>query len=175
MQISSKGKYTVRAVLDLAQHFDGSPVPLASISKREGISLLFLEQLFQQLRKGQIVKSVRGPFGGFLLARDPSEITIGEIIRLVEPPLYTSSCFSKEESVDDCRIADSCRGFVLWKQLAEHVDVFLDSITVADLCGENKPEIVYGLKMKSHRVLAGGSGSSSEIPHPDSVEVVRSR
>ena len=60
MQVSSKGKYSVRAVLDIAQHSDGSPVPLAAISQREGISLLFLEQLFQQLRKGNIVKSVRG-------------------------------------------------------------------------------------------------------------------
>src|SRR5215510_13733080 len=104
MQISTKGKYSVRAVLDIAQHSDGSPVPLAAISKREGISLLFLEQLFQRLRKGNIVKSVRGPHGGYVLARETWEITIGEIVRLIEPPLYSSSCFSKSESVESCRI-----------------------------------------------------------------------
>jgi Rrf2 family iron-sulfur cluster assembly transcriptional regulator len=153
MQVSSKGKYSVRAVLDIAQHSDGAPVPLAAISQREGISLLFLEQLFQQLRKGSIVKSVRGSHGGYVLARDSSEITIGEILRLVESPLYTSSCFSKEESVDDCRISSSCISGAIWKQLAEHVDSFLDSISVADLSNKAKPEIVYGLRVKSKRLL----------------------
>jgi len=153
MQVSSKGKYSVRAVLDIAQHSEGAPVPLAAISQREGISLLFLEQLFQLLRKGNIVKSVRGPHGGYVLARDPSEITIGEIVRLIESPIYTSSCFSKNESVDDCRISSSCISGAIWKQLAEHVNNFLDSITVADLLNKDKPEIVYALRVKSKGIL----------------------
>jgi Rrf2 family protein len=153
MQISTKGKYSVRAVLDIANHSNGSPVPLAAISRREGISLLFLEQLFQQLRKGNLVKSVRGPHGGYVLARDPSEITIGEVIRLIEPPLYSSSCFSKEESVDKCRIAESCVSGAIWRQLSQHIDSFLDSITVADLSNAPMHEVVYGLKLKSQRVL----------------------
>jgi Rrf2 family protein len=153
MQVSSKGKYSVRAVLDIAQHSEGAPVPLAAISQREGISLLFLEQLFQLLRKGNIVKSVRGAHGGYVLARDPSEITIGEIVRLIESPIYTSSCFSKNESVDDCRISSSCISGAIWKQLAEHVNSFLDSITVADLLNKDKPEIVYALRVKSTRIL----------------------
>jgi Rrf2 family iron-sulfur cluster assembly transcriptional regulator len=162
MQISSKGKYSVRAVLDIAQHSHGEPVALAAISQREGISLLFLEQLFQQLRKGDIVKSVRGPHGGFVLARDPSEITIGDIIRVIEPPLYTTSCFDKGEAVESCRIVDSCIGHVLWRQLAEHIDNFLDSVTIADLC-HARPEVVYGLKMKSHRLSANRS-ATEEVP-----------
>jgi Rrf2 family iron-sulfur cluster assembly transcriptional regulator len=169
MQISTKGKYSVRAVLDIAQYSNGAPVPLAAISKREGISLLFLEQLFQQLRKGNIVRSIRGPHGGYVLARDPGEITIGEIVRLIEPPLYTSSCFSKRESVDDCRIAESCIGGAVWKQLAEHVDAFLDSITVADLSNKSKPEVVYGLRIKSNRVLSTLK-KEAEIPS-ESAEV----
>src|SRR5262245_23484694 len=154
MQVSSRGKYSVRAVLDIAQHSDGAPVSLAAISQREGISILFLEQLFQLLRKGNIVKSIRGSHGGYVLARDPSEITIGEIVRLIEPPLYTSSCFSKTESVDDCRISSSCVSGVVWKQLAEHIDSFLDSISLADLSSGSKPEIVYSLRVKSKRILA---------------------
>jgi Rrf2 family protein len=153
MQISTKGKYAVRAILNIAHHADGTPVSLAAISKEEGISLLFLEQIFQSLRKGEIVRSVRGAHGGYVLARDPSEITIGEIVRLLEPPLYTSSCFGKHESVDDCRIAGSCLGFVLWKQLAELVDGFLDSITIADMVTQARPEVVYALKIKSNRML----------------------
>ena len=153
MHVSTRGKYSVRAVLDIAQHSAGSPVPLAAISQREGISLLFLEQLFQPLRKGNIVRSVRGSHGGYVLARDPAHITIGKIVRLIEPPLYTSSCFSKAESVDDCRISSSCISGAIWKQLSEHVDNFLDSITVADLSNKTKPEIVYRLRVKSKRIL----------------------
>jgi Rrf2 family iron-sulfur cluster assembly transcriptional regulator len=171
MQISSRGKYSVRAVLDLAQHSDGSPVPLAAISQREEISLLFLEQLFQLLRKGNIVKSVRGSHGGYVLARDPSSITIGEITRLVESPLYTSSCFSKEESVDDCRMSSSCISGAIWKQLAEHVDNFLDSITVADFANKSKPEIVYGLRAKSKKILQDRGETVEEVAEPRAAEV----
>jgi Rrf2 family protein len=171
MQISTKGKYSVRAVLDIAQNYNGSPVPLAAISKREGISLLFLEQLFQQLRKGNLVKSVRGPHGGYVLARDPSEITIGEIVRLIEPPLYTSSCFSNDGSVDNCRISDTCIGGAIWKQLSEHVDNFLDSITVADLCNKSKPEVVYGLRIKSNRILTDRPKKIEDVSEPEKVEV----
>jgi Rrf2 family protein len=171
MQVSSRGKYSVRAVLDIARHSDGSPVPLAAISQREGISVMFLEQLFQQLRKGNIVKSTRGSHGGYVLARDASEITIGEIVRLIEPPLYTSSCFSKEESVDDCRISSSCISGAIWKQLAEHVDNFLDSITVADLANKAKPEIVYGLRVKSKRILATPAVAAETVNDPREADV----
>jgi Rrf2 family iron-sulfur cluster assembly transcriptional regulator len=164
MQVSTKGKYAVRAVLDIAQHSNGAPVPLAAISKREGISLLFLEQIFQRLRKGHIVRSVRGPHGGYELEREPWNITIGEIVRLIEPPLYTSSCFSKQESVDSCRIAESCISGAVWKQLSEHVDTFLDSITLADLSHKTKPEVVYGLKIKSNRILENTLKKDADAP-----------
>jgi Rrf2 family protein len=171
MQISTKGKYSVRAVLDIAQYSNGSPVPLAAISKREGISLLFLEQLFQQLRKGNVVRSIRGPHGGYVLAREPAEITIGEIVRLIEPPLYTSSCFSNDGAVDNCRIGDTCIGGAIWKQLAEHVDNFLDSITLAELANKSKPEVVYGLRIKSHKMLADRAKRDEIVPESETVEV----
>ena len=170
MQISTKGKYSVRAVLDIAQHSNGAPVSLGAISKREGISLLFLEQLFQQLRKGDIVKSVRGPHGGYILSREPSQITIGDIVRLIEPPLYSHSCF-KNESAENCRIGETCIGGAIWKQLSEHVDNFLDSITVADLANKTKPEVVYGLKIKSSRILSDRLKKSETVPESETVEV----
>ncbi|MBI3649898.1 MAG: Rrf2 family transcriptional regulator [Acidobacteria bacterium] len=154
MQISTKGKYSVRAVLDIAQNSHGQPVTLTAISKREGISLLFLEQLFQQLRKGDIVKSIRGPHGGYVLARDAAAITVGEVVRLVEPPLYTSSCFDKNEAVHDCRIVDSCIGGAIWKQLDEYINRFMDSVTFADLINKPKTDVVYHLQMKSNNLLA---------------------
>ena len=171
MQISTKGKYSVRAVLDIAQNSNGSPVTLGAISKREGISLLFLEQLFQQLRKGNVVRSIRGPHGGYVLARDPAEITIGEIVRLIEPPLYTSSCFSNDGAVDNCRIGDTCIGGAIWKQLAEHVDNFLDSITLAELANKSKPEVVYGLRIKSQKILADRAKRDETVTEPETVEI----
>jgi Rrf2 family protein len=171
MQISTKGKYSVRAVLDIAHYSNGSPVPLAAISKREGISLQFLEQLFQQLRRGNVVNSVRGPHGGYVLAREPSKITIGEIVRLIEPPLYTSSCFSNDGPVENCRIGETCIGGAIWKQLAEHVDSFLDSITLADLANKSKPEVVYGLKLKSNRILADRAKNGDEAVEPEKIQV----
>ncbi len=171
MQISTKGKYSVRAVLDIAHNSNGSPVTLGAISKREGISLLFLEQLFQQLRKGNVVRSIRGPHGGYVLARDPAEITIGEIVRLIEPPLYTSSCFSNDGAVDNCRIGDTCIGGAIWKQLAEHVDNFLDSITLAELANKSKPEVVYGLRIKSQKILADRAKRDETAPEPETVEM----
>lgn len=170
MQISTKGKYAVRAILDIAQHSNGSPVTLAAISKREGISLLFLEQIFHKLKKGDIVGSIRGPHGGYVLARDPAEITIGDIVRLIEPPLYNSSCFGRHETVEDCRIADSCMGFVLWKQLSELVDSFLDSITLADLVSQPRPDVVYALKIKSSRLVP--EKSRKEDHTPEAAELV---
>ena len=163
MQISMKGKYSVRAVLDIAQNSNGTPVTLTAISKREGISLLFLEQLFQQLRKGDIVKSIRGPHGGYILARDASEITIGEVVRLVEPPLYSSSCFDKNEAVHDCRIADSCIGGAVWKQLDEHINSFMDSITFAELINKPKSDVVYHLRIKSNRLMTDKSKTTGNV------------
>lgn len=171
MQISTKGKYSVRAVLDIAQHSDGSPVPLAAISKREGISLLFLEQLFQQLRKGNVVRSIRGPHGGYVLAREASEITIGEIVRLVEPPLYNNSCFSREETVDECQMATTCISGAIWKQLSEHVDNFLDSISVAELANKERPDVVYGLRLKSTRILQSRSNRADGVAEAEAAEV----
>ena len=170
MQISTKGKYAVRAMLDIAQNSNGGPVPLAAISKREGISLLFLEQIFQHLRKGNIVSSVRGPHGGYVLAREAADITIGEIVRLIEPPLYTSSCFSNDGTVDNCRISETCLGGAIWKQLAEHVDNFLDSIRLADLANKSKPEVVYGLRIKSQRILSERH-QGENAGEPETVEV----
>jgi Rrf2 family protein len=171
MQISTKGKYSVRAVLDIAQNSNGAPVTLTAISKREGISLLFLEQLFQQLRKGDIVKSIRGPHGGYVLSREASEITIGEVVRLVEPPLYSSSCFDKNEAAHDCRIADSCIGGAVWKQLDEHINSFMDSITVADLINKPRTDVVYHLRIKSNKLLSDKAKKTDDINEQQVGEV----
>jgi DNA-binding IscR family transcriptional regulator len=92
-------------------------------------------------------------------------------VRLIEPPLYTSSCFSNDGAVDNCRIGDTCIGGAIWKQLSEHVDNFLDSITLAELANKSKPEVVYGLRIKSQKILADRAKRDETIPEPETVEI----
>lgn len=92
MKLSTKGRYAVMAMVDLASHSDGSPVALADIAERQEISLSYLEQLFGKLRKGGLVKSVRGPGGGYLLARSVGQLRISDIILAVDEPIQTTRC-----------------------------------------------------------------------------------
>src|SRR5512135_994092 len=97
MQLSTKGRYAVRAMFDLSFYSKGEPIPLSRISEREEISLHYLEQLFNKLRKGGVVESVRGPSGGFRLAKKPAEITVEEIIRTVEGQIQLVSCVEQSD------------------------------------------------------------------------------
>jgi Rrf2 family iron-sulfur cluster assembly transcriptional regulator len=106
MQLSTKGRYAVRAMFDLSFYSKGEPVPLSRISEREEISLHYLEQLFNKLRKGGVVMSVRGPSGGFKLARKPSEITVEEIIRIVEGSIVPVNCVEHGAKNKPCHRAE---------------------------------------------------------------------
>jgi len=136
MQLSTKGRYAVRAMFDLSFYSKGEPVPLSRISEREEISLHYLEQLFNKLRKGGVVESVRGPSGGFRLARKPSEITIEEVIRIVEGPIVPVACMEHKDKHKVCHRAEKCVTFILWKRLGKSITGFLSSITLQDLVDE---------------------------------------
>lgn len=138
MQLSTKGRYAVRAMFDLSFYSKGEPIPLSRISEREEISLHYLEQLFNKLRKGGVVESVRGPSGGFKLAKKPSEITIEEIIRIVEGDIVPVSCTESGQKNKTCHRADKCITFVLWKRLGKTIRDYLSSITLQDLIDEAK-------------------------------------
>ena len=92
MKLSTKGEYAVKACVYLAQTADGNPVQIREISQTQKISKAYIEQLFMTLRKGGLIKSVRGPAGGYTLAKDPKKITIGDIIKCVEGPIFTTLC-----------------------------------------------------------------------------------
>lgn len=128
MRVSTRGRYAVRAVLDLAMNGSGEPVRLAEISEREEISLYYLEQLFNKLKRGGIVKSRQGAGGGYTLARSTREITVGDIIRCVEGPVAPVRCEGR------CSRVDNCTTTGLWKQLGDKIENFLDSITIKELC-----------------------------------------
>lgn len=133
MRMSTKAQYAVRAMVNLNLHSGGSPVRLSDISLRESISLTYLEQLFVKLRRGKIVTSVRGPGGGYLLARPAQEIQVDEIIDSVEESLVPVSCMDQKNG---CACDDQCVTHNVWHGLGERIRQFLASITLADLTEE---------------------------------------
>ncbi len=138
MRLSTKGRYAVMAMVDLANHCNGSPVALADIAERQEISLSYLEQLFAKLRKTGLVKSVRGPGGGYLLAFPTGDIRISDIILAVDEPISTTRCTLG--SPTGCRVDRSrCQTHDLWEQLGNHIHLFLSSVTIADICGQGTP------------------------------------
>jgi len=138
MRMSTKAQYAVRAMVTLNLYSDGSPVTLRDISLRESISLTYLEQLFVKLRRGQLVKSVRGPGGGYLLARPAKDIQVDQIIDSVEESLVPVSCMDQKHG---CVCDDQCVTHNVWHGLGERIRQFLSSITLADLTDEAKRKL----------------------------------
>jgi Rrf2 family transcriptional regulator, iron-sulfur cluster assembly transcription factor len=133
MKLSTKGRYAVMAMADLAAHDGGvKPVSLAEIARRQEISLSYLEQLFAKLRKGNLVKSVRGPGGGYRLARPAGELRIADIIISVDEPISATRC--REGSPKGCMGAEGrCVTHDLWEELGRQIHVFLASVSLADV------------------------------------------
>ena len=132
MKLSTKGRYAVMAMVDLASNSKGQPVALADIAERQEISLSYLEQLFAKLRKGGLVKSVRGPGGGYLLAHPVEESRISDIIVAVDEPIRATRC--APGSPAGCRSNRSrCLTHDLWEELGRQIEVFLASVTLADV------------------------------------------
>ena len=132
MKLSTKGRYAVMAMVDLAQHSGGDPVSLAEIAERQEISLSYLEQLFAMLRKGGLVKSVRGPGGGYLLSRGAAGVRIADIILAVDEPIQTTRCLPG--SPTGCRINKGrCLTHDLWEELGNQIHLYLSSVTLSDV------------------------------------------
>ncbi len=127
MRLTSKGRYAVSAMVDLTKQQQDGPVTLAAISERQFISLSYLEQLFRRLREGGLVNSVRGPGGGYTMAKDPSEITVAEVIRAVNEPVHTTMC---ENGIRGCHRGNRCDTHQLWEALGQHIYRFLDAVTI---------------------------------------------
>jgi len=133
MQLTSRGRYAVSAMVDLAKHQNEGPITLASISERQFISLSYLEQLFRKLRESELVKSVRGPGGGYTLAKAPKDITISHIMHAVNEEIQTTLC--KSEDVG-CHRGSRCETHNLWTALGHHIRFFLTTVTVQDVCDD---------------------------------------
>lgn len=129
MRLTTKGRYAVTAMLDLAIHGQSKPVSLNDISGRQGISLSYLEQLFAKLRRCDLVTSVRGPGGGYRLSRAESEISIAQVVDAVNESMDATRCHGK----GDCQEGDQCLTHHLWQSLSEQIHAFLDQISIHDL------------------------------------------
>jgi Rrf2 family iron-sulfur cluster assembly transcriptional regulator len=133
MKLSTKGRYAVTAMLDLALHNGSGPVTLADISQCQDISLSYLEQLFARLRKKGLVKGVRGPGGGYNLAKPASEITVADVIRAVDESVDVTRCGGNA----NCQEGAQCLTHNLWSDLSQRIYDFLSAVTLADLVKKN--------------------------------------
>lgn len=135
MKLSTKGRYGLKAMYDLAIHYGDGPIALKSVAERQRISDHYLEQLVAVLRKADLVKSVRGAQGGYMLARTPEEITVGDIIRALEGPLGPSDCVL-EEDAHVCDHAECCVTRVVWEKIRISISDVIDSITLQDMVND---------------------------------------
>ncbi|HEX2580924.1 MAG TPA: Rrf2 family transcriptional regulator [Dongiaceae bacterium] len=133
MRLSTKGRYAVMALVDLATHMKGSPVALADISARQEISLSYLEQLFAKLRRAELVQSVRGPGGGYMLTHGADETWISDIIRAVDEPIRATRCSIAEEGTGCQSDKSRCLTHDLWEELTKQIHYFLRSVSLADV------------------------------------------
>lgn len=136
MKISTKGRYALRLMLDIAMHDDVEPVRLKDVAKRQCISMKYLEQIIAQLVKSGLVSSTRGASGGYRLNKQPADYTVGMILRQVEGEMVPVSCL--EASAEECERKGGCVTLRIWKELDEAVRSVLDKYTLADLMEWNE-------------------------------------
>ena len=129
MKLTTRGRYAVTAMLDLALNGDHGPISLAAISRRQDISLSYLEQLFAKLRKNDLVSSVRGPGGGYRLSRTSTDINVADIISAVNESTDSTSCQGR----GDCQNGESCLTHHLWDDLSQQIHTFLSGISLGNL------------------------------------------
>ena len=138
MRLTTKGRYAVTAVLDLAFHAENGPVSLAAISERQHISLSYLEQLFARLRRNGVVKSTRGPGGGYTLNHDASDISVSDVILAVDESCQVAGCDDSESCSGDYQ----CLTHDLWNELSNEIRTFLDGISLAEMMANEKVQQV---------------------------------
>ena len=158
MKLTSKGRYAVTAMLDVALHSRNGPVSLADISERQEISLSYLEQLFARLRKERLVSSVRGPGGGYKLGRLANDIAIGEVIRAVDESVDATRCKGQA----DCQGGERCLTHTLWQDLSDRISQFLNGISIGELMKTNEVKEV-AVRQDENKATAKNLVSEIEI------------
>ncbi len=143
LRVSTKGEYGVRIMVDLARYYGGRPRSLTDISQAEMLPLAYLEQLVKLLREADppLVVSTRGAHGGYKLSRDPGQITMGEVVRVLEGPISPMICATEGEMTQVCNFLDSCKTKYLWARVRDAVAHTLDSMTLADLVAVSEEQV----------------------------------
>lgn len=154
MKLTSKGRYAVTAMLDVAIHASTGPVSLADISERQGISLSYLEQLFSRLRKHGLVTSIRGPGGGYRLGKCSAQIAVSEVIQAVNESVNATKCGGK----GNCQSGHQCLTHTLWEGLSQKIEEFLQGITLSELVEESNVKLV-SQRQDSEKKLADNKHS----------------
>ena len=149
MRLTTKGRYAVTAMLDLAINSNDKPVNLNEISERQAISLSYLEQLFSKLRRESLVKSVRGPGGGYQLNASSNQISVANIINAVNESMDVSRC----EGRANCHDGKQCLTHNLWVDLSERINSFLDNITLGELILQNEEQTKEKQKLKQQKQI----------------------
>ena len=157
MQLTTRGRYAVTAMLDLALHRDQGPVRLAEISRRQDISLAYLEQLFGKLRRSALVNSVRGPGGGYELDRDPDTVFVAQIIDAVDESVDTTRC----QGSGDCQGGETCLTHFLWEDLSEQILGFLRGVSLADLVARRDVRRIAGHQDRKQAMASGNLNASN--------------
>ena len=140
MKLSTKGRYGLRAMLEMALSINEGPVVLRTIAERQGIPERYLEQLLIPLKKAGLVKSIRGSQGGYVLKREPRNITVGDVIRVLEGPIAPVDCVN-EQDPEECNRADHCVTRKIWSEVRDSIINVLDSYTLEDLAVESRKPV----------------------------------
>ena len=130
LRLSTKSQYGVRAMFEIANSYHSGPVTIKEIAEKQSVSIPYLEQILNTLRKAGIIKSVKGPGGGYVLSKEPVNISIGAILRELDGPVAITSCLDPKEG---CMRIDGCVTHLLWKSLGQKIEAFLDNMTLQDL------------------------------------------
>ena len=136
MRLSTQTRYGVRAIFDIAYHSEGLETQVKDISRRQGISQRYLEQIFQKLKRAGIVGSKRGPSGGYFLSKKAEDITVGEVIRITEGGIAPVLCINPKDSTQPCERSGECVTQIIWIEAGKRLKEYFDSITIKDLCNQ---------------------------------------
>lgn len=134
LKLSTKGQYGVRAMFELARNYKKGPLSIKEIARRQGVSISYLEQLLNKLRKSKLIKSRKGPGGGYVINKNPEDISVGMILNSLEGPVAIAQCL--DPSAKGCKRVEGCVARLLWKSLGEKIEDFLDTINLNDLLNE---------------------------------------
>jgi Rrf2 family cysteine metabolism transcriptional repressor len=141
VKVSTRGEYGMRAMVELSRHYGKGPVSLTAIAQSATVPPAYLEQLIGPLRRADLVTSTRGAHGGYELARDPAEIKVGEVYRVLEGPVAPMDCVSEIEPEDQCPLIDGCATRVVWLKVRDSIVDALDSTTLSDLLAQSRTRL----------------------------------